>query len=264
MQIPLAFLRRDLLIWSSYHLAVVWQLLGVLVFVGLFYFLGQTMGNEGAMLGGQPGGFVAFALSGIAFTDVLAQGLYSLPQAIRENQKAGTLEPMLLTPISAMTLALSSALFSIALAAGRMTAYLLLGALVLGFWHDVNMLTIVAVFIPALFTFIGTGLVSASFIILVKQGEPVLVAYSALTALLGGVFFPVSALPEWMQSLAVVAPLTHALTGLRAGLEGASLAAVAGPALALWVMAAVLVPVGWLAFTWAINHARHTGALAQY
>jgi ABC-2 type transport system permease protein len=262
--VPVAFLRRDLLIWGSYRMAVVWQALGVFVFIVLIYFLGGTLGENATLTDGQSGSFVAFVLSGIAFTDLLMQGLYSIPQAIRDNQKSGTLEPMLLTPIATFTLAFSSSLFRFVLAFGRTAVYMAFGILVLGIWREANPLTLLIVLIPAIATFIAIGALSAAFIVLVKQGDPVLVAYSAITALLGGVFFPIEVFPSWVQSLTVVIPLMHALNGVRAALHGASPVQVLNPVLVLIGMAVVLLPIGIIAFNWAVNRAKMEGSLAQY
>ncbi|MGH7861713.1 MAG: ABC transporter permease [Candidatus Dormibacteraceae bacterium] len=269
MSVAFAFLRRDFLIWGSYRMSVAWQLLGIFAFIGLIYSLGTTIGGGGLAIQGQSspgqaGSFVAFVLSGIAFTDVLMQGLYSLPQAIRDNQKDGTLEPMLLTPVSTIDLAVSSSLFKFALALFRMAVYLGFGGLVLGLWHQPNLLTLIIVLIPATASFVALGALSAAFIIVLKQGDPVIVAYSAVTALVGGVFFPVSSLPAWIRPVANLVPLTYALDGLRAGLDGAPLSQVTEPVLALCVITAVFLPLGIIAFNWAISRAKMEGSLGQY
>jgi ABC-2 type transport system permease protein len=264
MRVALAFLRRDLLIWSSYRMAIVWQLVGIAVFVGLVSFLGTAVGDARGFFQGQPAGFVAFILSGITFTDVLMQGIFAMPQAIRDNQKDGTLEPMLLTPISTMNLAISSALFRLFIALGRMVIYLILGIAVIGLWRQANFLSLLVVLLSAMLGFLALGILSSAFVIFLKQGDPVLVAYGALTALLGGVLFPVAALPAWIRPFADFVPLTYALSGLRAALDGARLTQVLGPTLVLCGLAAVLMPLGILAFNWAVNRAKKEGSLAQY
>jgi ABC-2 type transport system permease protein len=264
MNVPLAFLRRDVLIWTSYRTAVVWPLVGICVFVVSLYFLGGTLEGNPVFIASQSGSFVPFVLSGIAFTDFLTQGMYSPPQAIRENQKDGTLEPMLLTPISTVNLAVSSSLFKLAFAFARTIIYLAFGALVLGFWHHANLFSMLVVLAPATVTYFGLGALSAAFIIILKQGDPVLVAYAGITALIGGAIFPVTALPTWARPIADLFPLTHALVGLRAALEGAPPAQVVAPALVLCAMAVVFLPLGLVAFNLAVNRAKMEGSLAQY
>lgn len=264
MRIALAFLRRDALIWSSYRLAAMWQMLGLLLTISLMYFLGMAVGENPSLGVSQAGSYAAFILSGIAFTDVILQGLSSVPQAVRENQKAGTLESMLLTPMSAMMLVLSSTIFNLVLAIVRMVIIILVGTIVLGFWRQLNVLTLVIILVPSIVTFIGLGSLSAAFIMLVKQGDPVVLAYGAISALLGGVLFPVQVLPAWVQPLSTLVPLTHALTGLRVGLEGGSPAEAGSSFLVLFVTALGLFPLGIAAFNWAVNRAKQEGSLVQY
>ena len=85
MSVAAAFLRRDFYIWTSYRLTVVWQLLGPGIVICAVYFAGVAFGQ-------QPSTYGSFLLGGLAFTDIFFQVLNSPPQAIRDNQRAGTLE----------------------------------------------------------------------------------------------------------------------------------------------------------------------------
>lgn len=264
MSVALAFLRRDFLIWSSYRLAVVWQVLGLFVILGLIYFAGTTVGDRSDLIGEQSGSYVAFVLVGFAFTDVLAQGMNTLPQAIRDQQKSGTFEPMMLAPVSTITLALSSSFFRFVVSLVRMAFFIGFGVLVLGYWHHADPLSVMIVMLPALASFAALGVLSSAFIILVKQGDPILLAYGAVTVLLGGMLFPVSALPAWLRPLADLVPLTHALSGVRAGLNGSAPIDVLPQVGILLAMTAVFLPLGIWAFNWAIDRAKREGSLAEY
>jgi len=90
------------------------------------------------------------------------------------------------------------------------------------------------------------------------------VAYGAVMGLLGGALFPTQTLPDWVQALAQLLPLTPALAGLRAALDGATPTDVLGYAVELLVMAAVLFPVGVVAFSWSIRRAKEDGTLGHY
>ena len=90
MTVAWAFLRRDYLIWSSYRLSAFWQVFGVFVTLGLVYFAGTAIGDRSELIDEENGSYIAFILIGLAFMDVLLQGLSSLPRAIADNQRAGT------------------------------------------------------------------------------------------------------------------------------------------------------------------------------
>jgi ABC-2 type transport system permease protein len=264
MRIAWSFLRRDLLIWTSYRLSVVWQVLGVFILMGVIYFLGTLLGENPNLIREQSGSYLAFFLSGLAFTDVFYQGMITPPQAIRENQKAGTLEPMLVTPISMISFVFSSSLFKFLTSYVRMAIYLVFGIFVLGFWREMHWATSLLVFVPACLVFLSLGTLSAAFTIVVKQGDPVLLAYGALSAVVGGTLIPIETLPEWLQPLTDLFPLTHALAGIRAGLGGATPAEAMPQILVLVLMAVVLFPVSILSFSFAVKWAKREGSLDQY
>lgn len=264
MNVALAYLRRDFLIWSSYRLAAFWQVAGVFTMIALIYFTGNAINGRSDLISEQGGSYVAFIFLGLAFMDVFMQGLAALPRAINDNQRAGTLEPMLLAPVREPQLMASLWLFRFAFSMFRMSIFVVFGFAVLGFWHSANPLAIVAVFVPALITFVAMGGFSAAFMLLVKQGDPVLIAFTAVTAVLGGAVFPVHALPGWVQPFAVVVPLTHALSGIREGFDGGSVTDVAPQIAVLSTMALLLTPPSVYAFTWSLNRAKREGSLGEY
>lgn len=264
MSVAVAFLRRDFLIWSSYRLAAFWQIAGIFMTLGLVYFAGEALGDSPNAIKGEKGSYVAFILVGLAFMDVLMQGLGSLPRAINENQRAGTLEPMLLAPIHAGALLINFWLFRFLFSTFRMAVLIGLGIIVLGFWSHANPLAVIAVLIPGEITFMAMGAFSAAFMILVKQGDPVLLAYAAVTAVLGGAIFPVHALPSWIEPVTILVPLTHALSGIREGFNGGSVRDVLPQIGMLSAMAVVMLPSGLWTFNWAMTRAKREGTLGEY
>jgi ABC-2 type transport system permease protein len=82
---------------------------------------------------------------------------------------------------------------------------------------------------------------------------------------LGGVYYPVDVLPAWLQLLARFFPLTYSLEALRrALLVGDSLADLARDVGVLGVFSATLLPIGLLAFRFAVRKAKRDGSLTQF
>jgi ABC-2 type transport system permease protein len=264
MNVAIGYLRRDLLIWSSYRLSVLWQLMAIIATAGVIYFAGSAVGENSELIDEEGGSYVAFILIGIAFMDLLGQGMGALPTAIRESQHAGTLEPTLLAPIGNRTLLMSFFLFRFLLALMRTVILVGFGFVVLGFWHGADPLSVLIVAVCGSLAFYAIGAFSAAFVVLVKQGDPIRVAYTAVVAIFGGAFFPVDALPGWIQPISLVVPLTYALSGIREGLDGGSVSDVMPQIAVLSVMAAILLPLGLRAFSWAIERAKREGALGEY
>jgi len=109
------------------------------------------------------------------------------------------------------------------------------------------------------------GIISAAFIIVFKRGDPVNWVVSSLSILLGGVFFPYTVLPGWMQFFSRLLPMTWSLDGIRSALlKGAGFASLWREFLALAVIAAILVPTSLTLFALAVRHARRVGSLVKY
>jgi ABC-2 type transport system permease protein len=108
---------------------------------------------------------------------------------------------------------------------------------------------------------------SASFVMVFKRGDPMAFVLGGLSAMLGGVFYPVRVLPEWLQSLAALLPITHALDGLRRVLLTGATASdpmVQRDVMVLLLFGAVATPASLLAFRAAVKLARREGTLVQY
>ncbi len=264
MTVVFGYLRRDFLVWSSYRLAAFWQLASVIVLAAIVFLGGNAVGDRSKLIGEEGGSYVAFLLVGLAVMDLMAQAMNGLPAHISDSQRAGTLEPVLLAPISTTTLLLSFWLFRFLLAILRAVILIGFGVVALGFWRGADPLTILLVALPAIGTFAGIGALSGAFVIVVKQGDPIRLAYAGAMALLGGVVFPVSVLPSWLHPFAMLLPITYVLDGVRAGLDGRPPTAVAPQVLVLALTALILVPVGTLTFDRAVAHAKRRGSLGEY
>jgi ABC-2 type transport system permease protein len=258
-----AYLRRDWLVWSSYRFAALWQILVVTIVVTGVGLAGNTLVSKAADFNGSTD-FASFVLAGLAFTDALFAGLTGPSRAVRDGQTSGTLEPVLLTPVSTWQFILAASVFQAVLAFVRTALFVFAAVVFLGYWHHADVVGVVLVLVPAFATFLGLGLLAAAFTMVVKQGDPVVGGYMALSGLLGGTIIPITLLPGWVQGFSAVLPLTHALCGLRLALDGASLGGVAGPIAILTVMAVIALPGGLYAATWATRRARKEGSLVVY
>jgi ABC-2 type transport system permease protein len=110
----------------------------------------------------------------------------------------------------------------------------------------------------------GMGLASAGCVLVSKEGDPVSWAFGAGTALLGGVYFPVDLLPDWLRGVASLVPTTHALSLVRSGLGAPASSRPAASLLFLVAAAASSLGVGLLVLRWGHRRARRTGTLGEY
>ena len=110
--------------------------------------------------------------------------------------------------------------------------------------------------------FASLGIAVAALTVIVKRTVGLLGLMFAGIALLAGVYFPLSVLPDPIEWVARALPITWGLDVLRASLLGGGVdpAQLAG----LFASAALLLPVTLYGFTLAVRRARQTGTLAQY
>jgi len=262
-----AFVGRDFKLQTSYRLAFFFQVFGILFSVASFYFVALLFGDAAEphlqLYGGD---YFAFVLVGIAFMRYQGVAMGTFSATIRTGQMMGTLEAMLVTPTHLFTILLSSSLWSFAFTSVQVLFYLLLGVVVFGVdLGHANVAAAAVVQILTILVFSGIGILSASFTMVFKQGDPINFLFGSVSTLLGGVLYPITVLPAWLQPASYLLPLTYSLSAMRrAILLGDPLAALMPDLLPLVLFAAVLLPLSFVAFGYAVRRAKIEGSLTQY
>ena len=123
----------------------------------------------------------------------------------------------------------------------------------------------VCVLAASVLAFAGLGLLSASYSLLFKRGNPVKWLFLGVSGLVSGIMYPVSVLPNKLQLVARLVPVTYSLEGMRAAVLGHATAGELWPSLrALLLFAAVLLPFSFAVFYWALRRTKITGTLTQF
>jgi len=263
----LAFVRRDFLIAASYRLSFFLQFWGIFFQVVLFYYISVVFGEAASThLERFGGGYFSFALIGIAFSRLMLWGVSSFAGSISREQLMGTLEAMLATRTSIPLIVTSSALWSLIWTLFQVGTYILIGSaffnLRLEVGHPGPLLVLLVL---STVTSASVGIISAAFIMVFKRGDPFGRLSASFSMLFGGVFFPITVLPAWLQKVSHLLPIYYSLDGMRiALLKRGGFAAVAGDIAGLAVLSAVLVPLSLLSFNYAVRRAKIDGSLIQY
>ena len=261
-----AFLKRDFQTETSYRLSFLMSLGGIFITAFTYYFLAQLLGESVAPLLEPYGGdYFAFALIGVAFASYFTLGLGAFARAIRQAQMTGTLEAMMMTPTPVSAIVLGSAAWSYVFTTFRVLVYLALGVLLGMELGEANYLGGLAALLIAIVAFASIGVIAASVIMVIKRGDPVTALLSSAAVLVGGVFYPIEVLPDWLQVIARLIPITYALRAMRLSLlSGASWVELAPDLLVLAAFAVVLFPLSLFVFRRAVEWARGEGSLAHY
>ena len=178
----------------------------------------------------------------------------------------GTLEAMLVTPTPIGTIVLGSSLWEFVLTSVKVIVYLVVGRLFFGVViHLDGLIPALVVIALTVLAFSGIGIMSAAFVLYLKRGDPITYLVASGSALVGGVFYPPEDMPAWLGGWSHLLPITYALRALRrALLRGVGLSELWPDIRALLIFVAVLLPLGVLAFRFAVRKARQEGSLVQY
>ena len=123
-----AFLVRDFLQEVSYRTNFIMQIVGVLASLTVWYFLGSFFARFPQLaesLGGMD--YFSYSVVGIAFLRYLSRLNSTFASKVRQEQMAGTLEAMLVTPNRTSVLVLMSSAYELVSSTLWILAWLLMG-----------------------------------------------------------------------------------------------------------------------------------------
>ena len=189
---------------------------------------------------------------------------YWVTDVIGIERWEGTIEYTLMAPIQRITHMLGQTSFAVVYS--MFHTIVILGATLLFFnitLSNANLITPFVVLLAGSFSFIGFSIVGSVLPLLFpERGSQMTHVIIALLLLISGVYYPVSVLPQWMQTASLISPATYVLEGVRAGLlEGATVQMVWPQIWPLLIIGAVTLPLGLKIFDWAERYAKRTGKL---
>lgn len=258
----LAVMRRDLHVYLSYRTRLVSQLLTALFSLTLFYYVSRLVHVSGFS---SHSTYFGFVVVGISLISVL-YSCFSIPELVRQELIAGTFDRLLLSPFGAIRSVIAMSLFPMAFSFLVATLTLTLGCVIYGLqlhWSTVPLA--IPVMFLVLLSFLPFGILFAALTVVVKQGSVGTSWVIALLSIVGGLYFPVSLLPGWLQTLAKLQPFTAATDLLRHLLVNSSLGESPQTSLLkLAGFAAVLLPLSILILERAIRLGQRRGTIIEY
>ena len=259
-----AFVARDFRLAISYRMEFSLRILSVLLVVTTLFFIAKIFGGRSDVALAAWHDPLAAWITGLAVLNYFMTGFSSLANAVRVEQAQGTLESVLMTPIDIPTLVIASSAWDFVQATFFSFLYLFFGWILFDV-HFRGSFPLAALFlILTTLVLASLGILSASFAMVFKRGDPFGVLLGTGSALFSGVFFPTEFLGEF-RGISRVLPPTYGLAGIRQVLiEGKGLNEVKEPLLTLAVFLAVLLPFSLWVFGRAIRRAKREGSLVQY
>lgn len=264
---PLAFIKKDFLIESSYKLSFIFSIFSVLISILSYFFIDKLFGHRIVSHLEEFGvNYFSYVLLSMAFFSYIGIGLGSFAGRIRSEQIQGTLEAVLLTPTKISTILFSMALWNLLFATLNMAIYITAGIYLFKIsFANINILSTFVILLLTILSFSGLGILSASFIMIFKRGNPLGWVISSVQGLIGGVYFPVTVMPAWLQFLAKFFPITYAIRAIELAVyRGYAVSQLTKEIGFLLLFSILLLPLSLFSFKYALKKARQQGSLIQY
>jgi len=262
-----AFLRRDVLVRLSYRTAILSDWFNLFAQAFVFSFVSKLVDPSRLPTArGDRTSYIAFVAVGIAVSGFMAVGLARLVAAVRQEQLMGTLESVMVTPTTAITILLGSVIYDMIYVPIRTVIFLV----IVSIWFNVSFaasgylpaLIVLVAFIPFVW---GIGSIASASVLTFRRGSGVIGFGTFALTFTSGAYFPLGLFPHWVETLASLNPIAVAITGMREQLlGGAGWADAAGVLAKLVPMSAVSLLLGLYAFRLAMRRERRLGTLGLY
>ncbi|HEX4204807.1 MAG TPA: ABC transporter permease [Ktedonobacteraceae bacterium] len=209
-----------------------------------------------------------YLLIGTSVWSYLSVTFDGVTDVINLERWEGTIEHTFMAPISRFTHMIGSCWYAVV--HGILFTFVQL-IIVASFFHldlsRANYLTAAFMLLIGSISFIGFGIAASVLPLLyTERGSQMSFIVRAILLLVSGVYYPISALPGWMQPAASVSPATYVLNGLRDALQNN--ASIWSPTIwadtwPLIITGILSVPLGLWIFGIAERYAKRTGRLKR-
>ena len=265
----MAFVIRDFSLYVSYRMQFFLRILSVLTVVTILFFMSRIFSGFTDPKFSQWQNPLASWITGLAVLNYFTTGFQSLANSIRQEQMKGTLESVLLTPINLPTVIVSSSAWDFLETTFFSFLYLFFGRVIFNVHYRGSFFLAVAFLLLTTLVLACLGILSASFTMVFKRGDPFGIFLGVGSALFSGVFFPTELLRDYagpkLSYISFLLPATYGLDGIRQVLiQGHGLSEAKEPLVTLLIFLAILLPFSLWVFGRAVRKAKREGSLIQY
>ncbi|MCU6712967.1 ABC transporter permease [Paenibacillus sp. J5C_2022] len=158
-----------------------------------------------------------FLLTGMIGLAIAQGGLFGMVDLV-DMRKRGLLKRLRMTPASMGLFGLAGMLVRLMLGIIQIVILAIVGVFGFGAHLDINVFSLAVAFFAGALVFNAMGYLFSSFSKTMEAYMGVANIASMLMMFLSGVFFPMESLPEWLQVVPKLLPLTYFVEGMRDGL----------------------------------------------
>jgi len=198
--------------------------------------------------------YFEFVAPGIMAMVVMTAVLTGLAASISREKEQGTLDGILISPINRLAIILGKALSQSIRGLIQGAIVLLLAYFLFGVTIHGNILLVFFLLLLGIFSFVGLGILVSAIATEQETATQLLFMFQFPMLFLSGVFFPILMMPNIMQKIAHVIPLTYAITALRKVMVlGAGFNAVRTEFLILLIFGAITLTISVPVFKWVVT-----------
>jgi len=253
------FIKRDITSFSTYKTNMILMVLGALFGAISYAYLGNNATMQ-SVLQLYHLSFKDYLVIGIAFSTYIGQAL-TLVQATATPWQ---LEEVLVSPTKLGTFIIGSSAWGFIWSTVVVVIYLAVGSLAFGVVLSVNLIGTLLVLALGIGTLVGFSMIGAGILIVVKQGDPMTWLMGILTSVFGNVLFPPQVMPSPLRVVSYFVPQYYFFTCIRLMMTGQSVQAILPDLLTLTLMCAIILPLGYLIYSWCLRSARKNGTLSWF
>jgi ABC-2 type transport system permease protein len=261
-----AFVEREVALMKRYWLwELVWIIYGIVTSLSVaFIGIAAPAISGNAVDPATTSRFVLYLLVGTIAWRFMGLVFENIAEIIAWERWEGTIEYTFMAPLSRSMHLFGMGAFAVLYGLIRATILFFVVAAFIGIHiPDANYGAAFALLAIASFSFIGIGMMTSVLpLISPEKGAQLGFVMQGMMLVVSGVYYPVSVMPQWMQTVSKVSPATYALRGDRAAIvRGAGLAwADVWP---LLVIAVVAIPLGLSIFKRGERYAKQHGKLKR-
>lgn len=256
-----ATVKRDALIFASYRLRSLSQVIGMLFTLTMFYYVSKLV-RAGAV--GSAAHYYAFAVVGIVIMGILTAAL-STSQVIRMELMQGNFERIMISPLGPVGGVIAVVTFPIIYSTAFAAVMLALAVAIFRFpLHLAGVPLAIGVDAVGTAAFVCIGLLFVAGLLAYKSSMGATWVVASLS-LLGGAYFPVRLFPAWLRWTSEVQPFAPTVDLLRHLLIGTQTTQPAWLELVrLAGFTALLMPLSAAILSLAVRASRRRGTILEF
>lgn len=188
--------------------------------------------------------YFEFVAPGIMAMIVMTAVLTGLAASISREKEQGTLDGILISPINRLAIVLGKALSQAIRGLIQGAIVLFLAFMLFNVTVHGSILLVALLLVLGIFSFVGLGILVSAIAAEQETATQLLFMFQFPMLFLSGVFFPIALMPNFMQKIARIIPLTYAVNAIRKVMVlGAGFAAVRTEFLILLIFGAVTLAI---------------------